>query len=143
LLKHTDIDNIFLEHYIYKGEGFIIIMKFIYVLLAFFVLGTLFISGCVQSNQSTLSDNNLLISDSNVIMINHFVFAPNELIVAKGTTVKWIQNDNVTHIVVSNGLFESKPLTKGDEFSFTFNTPGKYNYYCSIHTSMTGKIIVK
>ena len=81
--------------------------------------------------------------EGNTVMINHFVFEPQELIVDIGATVTWKHNDNVVHTIVSLGLFESETLNRGDEFTFTFSEKGEYDYYCSIHPSMTGKIIVK
>lgn len=81
--------------------------------------------------------------ESNKIMINHFVFEPKEITVSAGTKVVWSHNDNVTHTIVSSGLFESQAMKRGDEFSFTFDKAGEYAYHCGIHPSMTGKIIVK
>ncbi len=82
-------------------------------------------------------------AESSTVTIKNFVFEPAELTVAAGTAVIWKNNDNVAHLLVSTGLFESKALNSGDEFTFTFNTPGEYDYYCNIHPSMKGKVIVK
>ena len=82
-------------------------------------------------------------AEPNTIQINHFVFEPQELTVEAGTTVAWKHNDNVAHTVVSTGLFESETLARGDVFTFTFLERGEYEYHCSIHPSMTGKVIVK
>jgi plastocyanin len=79
------------------------------------------------------------------VTIDNFMFAPKELTIAAGTEVTWINKDDEAHTVVSVGskLFKSKALDTGDKFSFTFHDPGTYEYLCSIHTQMTGKIIVK
>jgi plastocyanin len=42
-----------------------------------------------------------------------------------------------------DGKFKSAALDTDDKFSETFTAPGEYEYFCSIHPYMTGKIVVK
>ena len=79
------------------------------------------------------------------IKIDNFAFSPTELKVATGTTVEWINRDDIPHTVVSDDktTFKSKALDTDDEFSYTFTKPGTYTYFCSVHPKMTGKIIVQ
>src|SRR5499427_3899347 len=78
------------------------------------------------------------------VKIDNFSFGPQELTVAVGTKVTWTNRDDIPHTVVStNDLFKSKALDTDDQFSFTFDKPGTYEYFCSIHPKMTGKVIVK
>ncbi len=79
---------------------------------------------------------------SNIVNIQNFAFSPATLTVAKGTTVTWINNDSVNHQIKSD-TFNSAPLLTGQNYSFTFDNAGTFNYSCAIHPSMTGKIIVK
>ena len=102
----------------------------------FFIFILVMLAGC--SNQTTGTTE----TKGGTITINHFVFEPKELTVAEGTTVTWLHNDNVAHTIVSPSLFESNVLNRGDKFTFTFTKKGEYEYYCSIHPSMRGKIIV-
>lgn len=61
-------------------------------------------------------------------------FYPASVMVKPGTTVKWVNNDLVTHTVTArNGAFASPPLKPGESFSFTFNSPGALDYFCAIH----------
>jgi plastocyanin len=61
-----------------------------------------------------------------------------------GTTVTWDNADDIPHTVVSSAkLFRSKVLDTGGTFSFTFTTPGAYEYFCSLHPHMTGTIVVE
>ena len=61
-----------------------------------------------------------------------------------GTTVTWTNRDDIPHTVVStDGVFKSKALDTDEKFSFVFNKPGNYSYFCSIHPKMTGQIIVQ
>ena len=105
----------------------------------YLVLMAVLISGCSPQ----VVEDKAAPAEPNTIQINHFVFEPQELTVDAGTTVTWKHNDNVAHTVVSAGLFESETLARGDVFTFTFLERGEYEYHCSIHPSMTGKVIVK
>ena len=79
------------------------------------------------------------------VKIDNFSFAPGEITVAKGTTVNWVNRDDIPHTVVSDDktTFKSKPLDTDDKFSYTFSKEGTYNYFCSIHPKMTAKVVVK
>jgi plastocyanin len=82
--------------------------------------------------------------DANVVTIDNFTFAPKELTVAVGTTVKWVNHDDIPHMVVNaDKVFRSKALDTDDAFSYTFATAGSFDYFCSLHPHMVGKIIVK
>ena len=78
------------------------------------------------------------------VAISGFAFVPSTLTVSVGTTVTWTNNDSSSHTIASNdNLFQSGTLAKGATFSHTFGQKGTFNYRCSIHPSMTGKIIVE
>jgi len=80
---------------------------------------------------------------TNEVKIDNFCFAPQTLTVPVGTTVTWINKDDVPHTVTSDDKrFGSRALDTDDKFSFTFKVPGTNTYYCSVHPKMTGKIIV-
>jgi len=78
------------------------------------------------------------------IKIDNFAFTPTELTVKAGTTVEWVNRDDIPHVVVSDDkkTFKSKALDTDDKFSYTFTTPGTYSYFCSVHPKMTGRVVV-
>ncbi len=79
----------------------------------------------------------------NEITIESNSFKPDSLTIKVGDTVTWINKDSYDHTVKSKtGEFDSGNLTNGAKFSFTFDKEGTYDYFCSIHTFMTGQIIV-
>jgi plastocyanin len=79
-----------------------------------------------------------------VVKIDNFSFMPHDIMVAAGTTVIWVNNDDIPHTVVSTtDVFKSKALDTDDKFSFRFDKPGTYEYFCSIHPKMTAKVIVQ
>jgi amicyanin len=76
--------------------------------------------------------------------IDQFTFLPQRITVKAGTTVTWINEDDVPHTIVSSSkVFKSKALDTADKFSFTFTTPGTYDYFCSLHPHMTGAVVVE
>jgi plastocyanin len=81
---------------------------------------------------------------ANEITIDNFTFAPKGLTVPVGTTVKWVNHDDIPHNVVDKGkTFRSKALDTDDSFSYTFASAGTFDYFCGLHPNMVGQIIVK
>lgn len=130
---------------------FIAIFIFFVVIVAFaFYL----YHGLGVTNQNALNynpDNNLPIITSQKISpqkvsegeisIKNFKFNPATLTIKVGTTVVWTNNDGMPHKIKSD-KFNSDTLNKGQTFKFTFLSVGEYDYLCSIHPSMLGKVIV-
>lgn len=82
--------------------------------------------------------------DNAYVRIKDYKFVPKELNIKTGTTVTWTNNDPAPHtIMTSDGNIQSNPLEKGETKTYTFDTPGTYNYICTIHPFMKGTIIVK
>jgi len=78
------------------------------------------------------------------IRIANFNYAPQTLVIAPGTTVTWTNADDDVHTVVEKDRkFKSAGLDTDDTFSQTFTAPGEYEYFCSLHPRMVGKIVVK
>ena len=70
-------------------------------------------------------------------------FSPNPVEVKVGEIVTWINNDSGRHTVTSkDGIFDSGILGKGQSFSFTFDKPGEYQYFCEPHPNMVGTVVV-
>jgi plastocyanin len=82
-------------------------------------------------------------STSSQIQIDNFTFSPPVLTVAVGTSVTWVNGDDIPHTVAAKDRsFRSKPLDTEDRFSFVFLSPGSYDYFCSLHPHMVGKVVV-
>jgi plastocyanin len=79
------------------------------------------------------------------VSIDNFTFTPQSLTVKAGTTVTWTNKDDIPHgVAASNNAFKkSKALDTDDSFSYTFTTPGTYQYFCYIHPHMVGTIVVE
>ena len=82
--------------------------------------------------------------DANTVIVKDFLFMAQDLTVPVGTTVKWINKDDIPHNVVeTNKVFRSKPFDTDETFSYTFATAGTFNYFCSLHPKMVGKIVAQ
>jgi plastocyanin len=78
------------------------------------------------------------------VKIDNFSFGPAAITISVGTTVTWINRDDIPHTVVSTDkVFKSKVLDTDEKFSYTFSKAGEYPYFCSIHPKMTGKVVVQ
>ena len=78
------------------------------------------------------------------VKIDNFSFGPETLKVSVGTTVTWINRDDIPHTVMStDGVFKSKVRDTDEKFSYTFTKAGTYPYFCSVHPKMTGKVVVQ
>ncbi len=76
--------------------------------------------------------------------IRNSSFVPGEITIAPGTTVVWINHDEMPHTVTGNDkTFASKGLDTGDEFRYTFGRDGNFAYHCAIHPYMKGVVHVR
>jgi plastocyanin len=82
------------------------------------------------------------------VEMKNIAFVPKELTVQAGTTVVWTNDDPFQHTVTSGtrgnptGLFD-QTVDAGQTFSYTFQDPGTYPYFCRIHPGMDGTITVQ
>ena len=61
-----------------------------------------------------------------------------------GDTVQVTNNDTVGHTwTATEGAFHSGVLSEGDQFTHTFEEAGTYDFFCQIHTDMTGSITIE
>ena len=77
------------------------------------------------------------------VLLDNFSFAPTVASVPVGTTITWTNRDDIPHIVVSTDRrFKSPVLDTDERFSYRFDKPGTYQYFCSLHPKMTGRVVV-
>lgn len=81
---------------------------------------------------------------TDTIKIENFAFSPTVATVKVGTTVTWTNDDTDPHTVTSmdNGPIKSPTMQQGDTFKYTFTTPGRFEYLCTIHPFMTAAVVV-
>lgn len=83
------------------------------------------------------------LASATTVKIVDFAFRPQKISVTKGTRVRWVNKDSVSHTTTAKGgQWDSGSLATGEAFTRTFKKAGTFRYYCSIHPSMVGKVVV-
>ena len=127
--------------------------------LAAAIAATLTLASCAGS----AVDEPSAATDGASVAVENIAFAPATLEVDAGTEVTWTNADaNVVHTATSglpgdkgvpgldngtrpkpDGVFDGEMDGEDASFSFTFDEPGTYDYFCRVHQSMTGSIVVR
>ena len=97
------------------------------------------------NNSSTGNQNPPSNPKSYTIDISGFAFNPDTLTIKAGDSVTWTNKDSAKHTVTSDSGSElgSSLLSKSQTYSHTFNTAGEFDYHCTPHPYMKGKIVVQ
>lgn len=77
------------------------------------------------------------------VTIEGFAFAPSVVSIEPGDSITWTNLDAAPHTATAQqGAFDSGTLRQGESFTFTFENPGVYEYFCAPHPNMTGAVRV-
>ncbi|MFJ3484744.1 cupredoxin domain-containing protein [Pseudomonas sp. NPDC090202] len=83
------------------------------------------------------------LADDVRINIKDFMFAPTDLNIPVGSTVTWVNDDQIPHTVIeTHKAFHSAALDTSESFTFQFDNAGTFEYFCGLHPQMIGKIVV-
>ena len=105
---------------------------------------TLAVVDSTLAMQSAHAATLLNVGNENVVRIDNFSFTPKSLTVKAGATVTWTNSDDIPHTATSTEKKFSSPVLDTDQsFSFTFRDAGSYPYFCKIHPTMTGTVVVE
>jgi plastocyanin len=93
------------------------------------------VSVTIQPNSATLGEK---------------AYVPNPAEVKVGESVTWTNDDSQIHTATSGAVgaedsgsvFDSGILSPKATFDFTFDTAGEYDFYCTLHPQMFGKVVV-
>ena len=103
----------------------------------------------MDDSSDTPKTAEIIMPNGNAEQSNTGFFIPLHLEVKVGTTVVWVNDDNVLHTVQSQdldgnptGLFNSNVLNTGERFAFKFEESGTYNYFCTLHPWRVGEVSV-
>ncbi|MBS3805963.1 MAG: cupredoxin family copper-binding protein [Bacteroidales bacterium] len=103
------------------------------------MLAVFLFAACEEENNEDSNND----PGENEVWMEDIAFSPSEKNVSVGTTVKWINKDDVDHTVTSSeGLFDSGNIAAGEIYEYTFDSAGTYDYVCTLHSGMTGTVIV-
>jgi plastocyanin len=76
------------------------------------------------------------------------IFSPDNIVIKRGETVRWVNNDTIAHLLgsmqfIGKGGLSSPSIEPGESWEYTFTEPGDYFYICFIHRQMIGKVTVE
>jgi len=112
------------------------LLKSTAILFAVLLIGA--ISPISKSTQASAAQQ----PSEHIIEIKNFMFM--KITVPQGTKVTWVNRDDVPHTVIERRqLFHSAALDTNDRFSYVFDKPGTYDYFCSLHPQMVAKVVVQ
>jgi plastocyanin len=117
-------------------------MKFASRFLVFSLIAALLVAA--MGNSRTKAASSAADAAQYTIAIKDFRFAPRDLKIPVGTKVTWVNQDEEPHKVAEvNSAFTSQPLDTDGKFTYEFDKPGNFEYFCTLHPRMTGKIVVE
>ena len=78
------------------------------------------------------------------IMINDFKFSQEPMTIAAGSTITWVNHDDIPRSIVVPTLgIRSQPMNKEQLFAFRLDKPGTYESMRGLHPIMQGKVIAQ
>ena len=81
--------------------------------------------------------------------IEDICYIPSNIVVEKGKSVTWVNEDSSFHSVTSgfypepSGLFDSGHLDPYQSYTLSFDEFGTYDYFCTLHPWMKAQVIVE
>jgi plastocyanin len=95
-----------------------------------------FLSGCTSEPEKA-------VPEVHTIVISAMQFSPAELTLQKGDTVIFLNKDLVVHDITQepDKAWSSSNLSPGQSYRMAVRESS--NYYCSIHPTMKGKLVVQ
>jgi plastocyanin len=118
------------------------------------VVVALIASGCGSSNSTTSPTGQCTPTPTNpecvnppnllTVTIKNGVYSPNPVSVKVGQSVNWLNSDSIAHTATDPGVFDTGSIapTSAADVPVPFNTPGTYNYHCTLHANESATIVV-
>ena len=81
--------------------------------------------------------------------VEDICYIPSSIVVEKGKSVTWLNEDSSFHSVTSgfypepSGLFDSGHLDPYQSYTLSFDEYGVYDYFCTLHPWMKAQVIVE
>ena len=101
-------------------------------------LGLLFVGGGAPVSSVAAEKASI-----HTVVIDGLKFDPATLTVARGDTVVWVNKDPFPHTVTSQGAFDSHDIPADKSWKYVARKAGDYDYICTLHPNMHGKLTVK
>lgn len=115
------------------------------VILALIVIGIIGVLMSSTSNSGDADPGPTSVDDIDIVIgIRNYQYNPRIISIPRSATVTWLNDDQVDHTATDkNAAWDSTIIHSEESETLTFNTPGTYNYYCTIHPYMTATLTVR
>lgn len=81
---------------------------------------------------------------SHTVTIEGLRFDPQTLTVRRGDRITWVNKDPIPHTVTAkNGKFDSHQIAPDGSWTYVARKAGEYDYVCTLHVTMKGKLEVR
>ncbi len=87
-----------------------------------------------------------VLSDASQVSVEiaDYDFSPRELTVQAGAAITWTNRDSAPHdATYEAGAWATGTLRQGESATIVFDSPGEYEYLCTIHPDMKGTLTVE
>ncbi|MGI0043449.1 MAG: cupredoxin domain-containing protein [Nitrososphaeraceae archaeon] len=106
-----------------------------------FVFSDLSLTKFVEGQNHPKQTNATILLDST--NLGDKAYRPNPIEVYIGSSVSWTNDDRIVHSVTAiEGEFDSGVMQPDEVFEYTFDKVGGFDYYCMLHPSMVGRLVV-
>lgn len=122
-------------------SSFLIITIIVVAIVVIGLIGFAFYTNFTKPQ--TLPTAETLTEKEVAVSIEDYKFSPANIVISKGTKVTWTNKDSSMHTATASGKFDSGDLDMGESYSFTFEEAGTFDYICTPHPYMVGKITVQ
>ncbi len=103
----------------------------------------LVMAACSSDTTDTTSVPDADTGEEVAVVIDNFTFTPGSTALSVGDSVVWTNDQAASHTTTAvNSEWDSGQIKVGSQFGFTFTEAGTFDYFCSIHPAMTGKVVV-
>lgn len=133
------------HHHHHASNNFVIVVAggfIVLVVLMYLVASTNYMQkdAAVPVSEATQSSN----AKEVTVTVENGVFTPATVTIKKGESVTFVNNDVEVHTATAkDGSFTTQNLGQDTSEKITFDTPGVYNYSCTLHPDMQGVVIVE
>ena len=111
----------------------------LYAMISILLTSPFTLAVCAQMAHAATAAN-----EGPKVSIANFAFAPEQITIAPGESVTWTNDDGAPHgLEYHDGAPGTDLLLPGASFSRRFDQPGTYDYNCSVHPYMTGRVVVR
>jgi plastocyanin len=80
---------------------------------------------------------------THTVVMDGTAFSPATMTVKAGDRVVWRNKDPFPHTATAKGVFDSGSIAAGGKWTYTVRKRGEFDYVCTLHPTMKGRLVVR